>query len=303
MGDHRDDDITPSRRQEHVMKIAAFKYSYPDHWPANIGDSIQTLAVVQHLPRVDVYLDRDRLDTYEGDPCLVVMQGWFSHRPTAWPPSPRITPIFHGFHITRQAEDFYGRHVDYLRRHQPIGCRDRGTYNLVRGWGLDAYLSLCCTLTFPTRHAPPTEPTIAICDLPEDTLNPAIRKTATRVSHSIAPIDPLVQIDYARAVLHFYRDRASHLITSRIHAAMPCMAMGIPTLYIGPRNPRTDILGEVGVPERYIWRRRSPLTPLRKFLIDDRSFYQPRFEQLKADITGKLRDRLAQHGIHTKGDT
>lgn len=75
------------------MKIAAFKYSYPDHEPANIGDSIQTLAVVQHLPRVDVYLDRDRLDTSDGDPCVVVMQGWFSHRPAAWPTSPKIMPI------------------------------------------------------------------------------------------------------------------------------------------------------------------------------------------------------------------
>jgi len=47
------------------MKIAAFQYSYPRHCPANIGDCIQTLAVTQHLPRVDLYLDRDRLNEYE----------------------------------------------------------------------------------------------------------------------------------------------------------------------------------------------------------------------------------------------
>lgn len=280
------------------MKIAAFKYSYPKHRPANIGDCIQTLAVTQHLPRVDLYLDRDRLDEYDGDPCLLVMQGWFSHRPTAWPPSPRITPIFHGFHITREAEPVYARHVDYLRRHQPIGCRDRGTYNLVRSWGLEAYLSLCCTLTFPTRAAAPAEPYYALCDLQKGMLNPAIRKKTIRVSHSIAPIDPMVQIDYARAMLDFYRDHASHLITSRIHAAMPCIAMGIPVLYIGRRNPRTDILTDVGVPGRHTWSNRSPLTPLRKLFIHEHSFYQPRIEQLKADIIGKLRERLAQHGIH-----
>jgi len=117
----------------------------------------------------------------------VVMNGWFSHRRKPGRPARASGRYSTGFHMTREAEPVYARHVDYLRRHQPIGCRDRATYNLVRSWGLEAYLSLCCTLTFPTRPARPASPGFVLCDLQEGLLRRSIRKQAIRVSHSIAP--------------------------------------------------------------------------------------------------------------------
>ncbi len=282
------------------MKIAAFTYTYPPHKQANIGDCVQTLAVEQHLPRVDFHIDRDSMNTYDGDECVVVMNGWFSHRPTAWPPSKKIHPVFHGFHMSGTAAKVYKDHVDYFKRHGPIGCRDRATFEMLKGWGVEAYISFCTTLTFPRRKEAPHDRYVVLADAKKSFLPGDFRSKSVQSSHNIAPVEPLAQMDYARSVLDFYRSKATHVITSRIHAAMPCVAMGIPTLYIGRINNRTEILKDIGIPEKFLWKKDSISSLLRKSRIGDDDFYRGDIENLKADIIGNLRDRLKEKGVSLK---
>ncbi|MFC5585505.1 polysaccharide pyruvyl transferase family protein [Nitratireductor kimnyeongensis] len=231
------------------MKIAALSFQYPTGILANIGDWIQTLAVEQHLPKVDFYLDRDSLNTYDGDECMLVMNGWFSHRPQAWPPSEKITPIFHGFHITPGAAEYYRKHLDYFKKHAPIGCRDQSTLEIIQSWGVQAYLSYCATLTFPTRTQEPEEELVILVDAPKPAHRVKRWKSKLAIQHEVAPVSSPVQRAFAKDLLALYRDKASLVVTSRIHAAMPCMAMGIPTLYM-PKKPdgRTNIINEFGAP-------------------------------------------------------
>ena len=80
-----------------AMKYASLRYPSA----SNLGDEIQSLATEQHLPRVDVRLDRDSLCLFKAsEPHILVMQGWFSHSPqTCFPPSSSIVPVFIGFHL------------------------------------------------------------------------------------------------------------------------------------------------------------------------------------------------------------
>ena len=116
----------------------------------NIGDEIQSLAAKQFLPQVDILLDRDHLKEVKSDKKIkVIMNGWFTHCPDNWPPTSAIEPLFVSFHITPAVADKMTspESLKYFKTHEPIGCRDLYTQNLLKSKGIDAYFSGCLTLT------------------------------------------------------------------------------------------------------------------------------------------------------------
>ena len=233
------------------MKFASFRYG-----GRNLGDEIQSLAVEQHLPRVDVFIERDDMRSFEADePHIVVMQGWFSEFPDrCFPPPPSIVPVFVGFHIT---EDFgaapallSGESRSYLEAHAPIGCRDEGTRAMLERAGVAAYLSLCLTLTFPTRTHEPTHGRVFIVDAAAVWIPPEVRAGAVHETQTARPgaTDEEERAE-ARRLLDRYRDEASIVITTKLHCALPCLAMGIPVVFFGdPEDYRYGPLLSIGQP-------------------------------------------------------
>lgn len=121
----------------------------------NIGDYIQALAASQFYPVVDGFVDRDEdLKDYDGEPCVIIMNGWYMHSPENWPPSDKIEPLFVAFHINSVAKDMMLRaeSLEYLKRHEPIGCRDTNTMDLLKQHGIDSYFSGCLTLTLGYKY-------------------------------------------------------------------------------------------------------------------------------------------------------
>lgn len=120
----------------------------------NIGDYIQALAASQFLPQVDGFINREQLKSYNEGPCKVIMNGWYMHDPSQWPPSNAIDPLFVAFHLNLSAKDGLLREdgVRYLKDHQPIGCRDKYTVNLLTSKGIEAYFSGCLTLTLGQKY-------------------------------------------------------------------------------------------------------------------------------------------------------
>ncbi len=226
------------------MKIGALCWS-----GNNIGDDIQSVAVMQHLPAIDVFINRDRLDTYDGPETLLVLNGWFLDEVGNWPPSERIKPVFFGFHVQKRARESVARHADYLKRHEPIGCRDPGTTEFVRSLGVEAYLSYCATLTF---NAPPDRDPDSVYFVEADSGRFRDLKSSglkvKNVSHRFIDVRQDIRMPYAEGIIRTYGRSARYVITSRIHCAMPCVAMGIPTAFVGPDNYRTRIIDEVGIP-------------------------------------------------------
>lgn len=271
------------------MKFGLLTYSLS----ANIGDDIQSLAVRQHVLEDDiVYLDRDHLDQYDGEPCVVVLNGWFSAKPANFPPSDKITPIFFGFHMTPKAKPIYERHKAYFSRHAPIGCRDVGTLEIFKGWGIEAYLSGCATMTFERRPQAPAADQVVIVDVPKRQFHGRERKTFSYLSHEfgIPFLSHPARMKIAGEVIDFYRANAGFVVTSRIHCAMPCSAMGIPTLYVGPSDYRTDVVNQIPVPRRV-------LSPWRKVTVADLRAPAPSFEDRKAEITADLKGRLRAQDV------
>lgn len=250
------------------MRYAGFRYG-----GGNLGDEIQSLAAEQHLPRVDELIEVDTMRSLEVDePTVVIFQGWFAQSPeTCFPPAPGIVPVFVGFHITR---DFgaarwllAGESLEYLRRHQPIGCRDDGTRQMLEEAGVSAYRSLCLTLTLPPRDRPPADGRVFIVDAGDVHIPRRIREGAVRQTHAARPgSTDAEKREQARHLLDAYRTRARLVVTTKLHCALPCLAMGIPVVFFGdPDDYRFDLLGAIGQPIHPIRPTRGPAAALWRF--------------------------------------
>ena len=120
----------------------------------NIGDYIQSLAACQFIDDTVVYINRERLDEYAGSTIKLIMNGWFLHELKHWPPSNNIEPLIISFHLNSDAYDILNNEVSikYFKKHQPIGCRDKTTMNLLLEKGVHAYFSGCLTLLLGERY-------------------------------------------------------------------------------------------------------------------------------------------------------
>lgn len=147
--------------------------------------------------------------------------------------SPKIIPVFLALSVldTSLSEE----EVQYLKRFEPIGCRDGYTMRIMRAHGITAYLNGCMSATLPTRDGAIKGDTIYCIDVQDDLLAyipDEIKKQAVFVSHLYYPEDcPLGAEKKAEEIYENYRKRASLIITSRLHGALPNVAMGIPVIF------------------------------------------------------------------------
>lgn len=120
----------------------------------NIGDYIQALAASQFLPSIDGFINREELSTYDGDECRMIMNGWFMHHPENWPPSDKIKPLFVAFHLNESVKNqmLTKEGIKYLKKYEPIGCRDQYTASILAEAGVDSYFSGCLTLTLGNKY-------------------------------------------------------------------------------------------------------------------------------------------------------
>ncbi|QNN24032.1 polysaccharide pyruvyl transferase family protein [Planctomycetales bacterium ZRK34] len=240
------------------MKYALLTYS-----TTNLGDDIQSLAAAQFLPRVDTLLDRDHLDEYgAGIPTALICNGWWAHRPTTWPPPPEVRPFLISMHIRQHGpslERFTSPDLRrFYERHGPVGCRDEYTLQRLQSAGVPAYFSGCLTLTFP-RYDGPRSNRIVFADPfgPGDfsrtcahvgdqwwrSVPEVIRRDAIIVTHHVeTSCSKHQRLARARALLDTYR-QARLVITNRLHAALPCVAMGTPVVLIEPRYEPSRLSG------------------------------------------------------------
>ena len=115
----------------------------------NIGDYIQTKAVIDILNKQNIkILEREKLNSYNGPPIKIIINGWFMENPKNWPPSNKINPLFISFHINPSIVKTFinNQSIEYFKKHEPIGCRDYFTRDLLVKNGINAYFSSCVTL-------------------------------------------------------------------------------------------------------------------------------------------------------------
>ena len=253
------------------MKYGLLSYTENEQF-FNVGDNIQSLAAKQFLPKVDEYVNREKLEEYSGDPLKMILNGWFTHNIHHWVPSDKIDPLFVSFHMNNTAAPFMlsEKGIAYLKKHQPIGCRDQFTVDTLMEKGIEAYFTGCLTLTLDTYKVDDSlrGEDIYIVDplygyttnkkvvrnyktLIRSVLSGKIFELGKRKKHLDTIIDSSLlesaiyvnqepparkytdveKFEMAEDLLRKYA-KAKLVITSRIHCALPCLAMGTPVIFI-----------------------------------------------------------------------
>lgn len=154
----------------------------------NIGDEIQCLAAYRFLPRVDYLIHRERTDKFQSvEPVFTIMNHWWLWDSKHFPPSVSISPLYVSFHLQyrlRNDKFMSKKTIAHFKRHEPIGCRDKGTADFLKGKGIDAYFSGCMTTTLlpnPRLKHKYLDDYILCVDVPQNVVNAIKQRTDKKV--------------------------------------------------------------------------------------------------------------------------
>lgn len=217
----------------HNFQFGLLRYS-----SVNIGDEIQSIAASRFLPRIDCLVPRDKIKKFtSGIKTKLIMNAWWMWKPKNFPPSKDIEPLLISMHISRHIrKKFLKPEIkQYLIDHGPVGCRDRDTEEWLKSNNIPAYFSGCLTLTLQRNPLIKRKDYIIAVDIPHE-VEQEIKKRTTRPVYNISrEISPYFtqeeRFQIAKIVLYLYQS-AHCVITSRLHAAMPCLALETPVLLL-----------------------------------------------------------------------
>jgi hypothetical protein len=255
----------------------------------NLGDWYQSFAVQALFRKMGVpdsetqAIRRTGITDYRGEQTRLVLQGCFLHMKGApvFPVSADLDPCFFGFHCL-SALDRKG--LLSLPDDLLIGCRDEPTFHRMQKLGKRAFLSGCLSMTLDKRPAAPENGKVFLVDAPrgiEDYMPAHLRERAEYISQSFRIENEWDESETherlrrkAEETLAKYRDEAALVVTSRLHAASPCTALGIPV-----------ILARNYFDERYAWIEKFlPLYTPDRFGAIDWNVQAPDVEPVKRQI-------------------
>jgi len=247
--------------------------------PINLGDPIQSYAVKNLYREMGIKeedmvpVPRYDMGNYDGEECICVVNSASNYEELAYdshfmPPSPRIHAVIMSLHIHRELSK---EELAYYRRCGEVGCRDLYTVQYLRGLGIDAYLTGCLTLTLPRRSGKQAEKAdkVYLLDVPGDIMELMPRKLKEEGivlsnieryenpgnGNRIPIADAYEEHRKGEERVFLLRDTARLVVTSKLHVAAPCLAMGIPVVlakkHFGERFGFIDRLIPTYTPERY----------------------------------------------------
>lgn len=231
---------------------------------ANAGDEVQALAGLQFLPFIDAFVDRDTWSIVKhggldvnGVPILqnreefryekkfkTFLNAWYGSKDNVWPPPPHIDPFLFSLFVGGDfKENFISEESRiFLQKYGPIGARDASTLRFFQAAGIQSYFSGCATLllrSFSSESEKRTE--VLIVDAyPEhvDLIVPEfVKNSSVSIIQNIRRRQRSLMDRYrvAQSLLKRY-SRAKLVITSRIHCALPCVALGTPVIFISAKK-------------------------------------------------------------------
>lgn len=227
-----------------------FIYNYPYDRPrpkrGNIGDYIQSLAALQFLPKncLPYYVDRDNTTFYNGKNVTTIMNGWYRINKGNIKVSNYINPIYISMHIhnIRMIKSIF---IKTMKKYEPIGCRDTYTLHALKSNGINAYFSGCLTTTLDIDYlVDDSERTENIyfvdykfgynsrIDSYIKSLKAYNFNKTIYIHHMFSTKLPeFEKFKIAKNLLDKYA-RAKLVITTRLHCALPCLALKTPVIFV-----------------------------------------------------------------------
>ena len=248
---------TKQRTKDYTDHYVSYCYEAPVGL-SNIGDYIQTIATeeaIRHCVGNNVEqvkfetVQRNRLTSHQGGTC--VMQGWYEHQQLTFLPGPDTRPVWVGTHFCSEAREMIRCLLENSSslHFKDIGCRDKSTMAFCQSLGITAYFSRCLTLTLPKRNTIEAQNanTVYIVDCTDEIIEylpTDIKKEAKILSQRNYKFESWMDWRQSRTVaeqlLSEYKQNARLVVTTALHCAQPCLAMGIPVVFIHPEYNEED---------------------------------------------------------------
>ena len=227
----------------------------------NIGDDIQSYATQRFLPRVDYFIDRNHMDEFVPDKeekVATIINGWFLQYTLNWPFSPYVKPLPVSMHFTYKdwfwdttdrAYHLQGYGLEYLKSIEPIGCRDSHTVKLSESKGVKTEYTGCMTLTLKPFENVEKKDYICAVDVSKEVVEQIKKSTdmEVKVVTHIVPenyyeLSWEERMKNVEDLLKLYQG-ARAVVSYRLHCALPCLALGTPTILLN-EDYRNDRFGD-----------------------------------------------------------
>ena len=180
-------------------------------------------------------------------PTWMVTFGWFMHpnfkQYFDFPFPESIRPIFISMHVNNR-NLLTEEAVTYLKKYEPVGCRDWTTVYLMREHGVKAFFSGCITSTVgqifqPADSAKKTAELALVDYRPKpDEFGDMETVSFSQVATAVRETKIVPNLKEAMDLLEQYR-AFKQIATSRLHCYLPCRSLGLDVIF-NPRN-RADV--------------------------------------------------------------
>lgn len=219
---------------------------------ANLGDSIQALAIDSIYEQLGIdkkdirYIERDFPDKYIDEPVELVFYSEFVKHSIFKRTNFSKNMNIKSFMSTVFYDDIKNlctispNLIEILKNIEPVGARDEKSKKILENSGIETYLTGCFTICFPKRNIIPKEKKVFFVDISkelEQYIPEELYENCEYITHAVQidkyPVDfeENQRLDkMAFDLLERYKNEATLVVTGRLHAAVPCIAMGIPVV-------------------------------------------------------------------------
>lgn len=213
----------------------------------NLGDFIYSLVLHEFMKKhgvVPYYVRRDELSVFrfeEDD--ILVLSGFFPTKNGNVIINDTCKQVrYVGFHY-----NLYERPLLTAPAGSRIGCRDFATYDKMKERFKDSYVSLCPSimsgiLGLESVEGPRDKVVFIDCD--KDFMkSKSAEGESVSFTHWVSHMfrSQHLMMDAAMRRLKAYKSMAKKVYTTRLHAYLPCVALGIPVEYVGDIDGRTEV--------------------------------------------------------------
>lgn len=222
----------------------------------NLGDTFESIAIERLYEQLGistekiVEIDLYELESYQGEEVILPINFMFMPQimgVNLLNISSKIVPIFLGLALTDTL--LTDEQCAFLKKWEPIGCRDERTKNVLCMNGIKAYIGGCLVATLTQTETNPSNSggmtkKIAFIDVPRF-VEPYVPKEITErieildheffTSYHEICADPAFK-KKATERIKYYKNNISMIVTSRFHGAVIGLALNIPTILVAENN-------------------------------------------------------------------